>query len=145
MTIDYKVERAIWPSVEILKFLDQNLPDLAATFEGAFDFRNANVSEMIRSGIFLVGRRNGEIRGLHISWLFKSPLDMNTKVLQQQLFFVKPDSGRMAYHLFQKFIDIGKTEANHIITMLTRHTNIKPKTLNSMGFKELEVLYRLEV
>lgn len=141
----YTIERMIYFSDELEDFLIENCPDMAFLFDNKFNPENAAVEHMLNGAIFLVGRRDGEIRGLHISWLFKSPLDINVKVLQQQLFYVKPDSGRMAYHLFQKFIDIGKSEANHIITMLTRHTNIKPDTLVNLGFEELEVLYRLEV
>ena len=127
------------------EFIKQNAPKISELFDGKFNPSNAAINHMIKKGIFLVGKRNGVITGLHISFLINSPLDINVKILQQQLFYVMPDSGRMAYHLFQKFIDIGKSEANHIITMLTRHTNIKPETLGRMGFKELEVLFRLEV
>ena len=95
--------------------------------------------------IFLICRRDGEVRGTMIAFLTKSPFDPSIKILQQQHFYVKPDSGRTAYHLFKKFIDIGKTEANHIITMLTSQTNIKPETLERLGFKEMETLYRMEV
>ena len=48
--------------------------------------------------------------------------------------------------LFDKALfAFGDCEADHIITMLTSRTNIKPCTLESKGFKMLEVLYRLEV
>ena len=100
---------------------------------------------MIEMGIFLIGRKHGKICGFHVSWLNNSSLDVRIKILQQQIFYVKPDSGRMAYHLFKKFIDIGKSEANHIITMLTIHSNIKPETLKSWGFTEMETLYRMEI
>lgn len=145
MKIDYTVERILFFTDELQNFLDREGSEISKLFDDHFDYRYAAVKIMIEKGIFLIGRRNGEIRGLHISWLSKSSLDTNIKILQQQLFYVKPDSGRMAWHLFQKFIDIGKTEANHIITMLTSKTNIKPATLKKWGFKELEVLYRLEI
>lgn len=141
----YTIERATEYETDLHNFLKQETPKISALFENKFNPSNAAVRIMIEKGIFLVARRNGEIRGIHISWLIKSPLDLNVKILQQQLFYVKPDSGRTTYHLFKKFIDIGKSEANHIITMLTSQTNIKSTTLVNLGFKELEVLYRLEV
>ena len=145
----YTIKRLEWENhddvLEFLKWLRINGPEISKTFDYKFNWENAHVEMMIKKGIFLVGKKNDVITGFHISFLITSPLDVNVKLLQQQLFYVMPDSGRMAYHLFQKFIDIGKSEANHIITMLTRHTNIKPETLGRWGFKELEVLFRLEV
>jgi hypothetical protein len=83
--------------------------------------------------------------GHMICFFTKTPLDPQVTILRQLSFYAKPDSGRTAYHLFHKFIDIGKKQANHIITMLTSHTNIKPSTLENLGFKELETLYRMEI
>ncbi len=140
----YTIERARVLTNELQNFVNSEGPRIAEIFDNKFNPSGAALEGMIERGIFLVGRRNGEIRGVHISWLVKSPLDVEIKILQQQLFYVKPDSGRMSYHLFNKFIDIGKSEANHIITMLTRQTNIKSATLEKIGFKELEVVYRLE-
>lgn len=141
----YTVERADEYSEDLHNFLKSEMPELSEKFGGVFNPANAAIEKMIEKGIFLIGRRNGEIRGIHVSWLTRSSLDVEVILLQQQIFYVKPDSGRMTYHLFKNFIDIGKREANHIITMLTRYTNIKPQTLFDMGFKELEVLYRMEI
>lgn len=145
METNYHVERIQTYEKDLKDFLIEETPKISEMFGNTFNPERAALGVMIEKGIFLVGRRNGEIKGIHISWLTSSALDINVKILQQQLFYVKPDSGRMAYYLFNKFIDIGKSEANHIITMLTRNTNIKPTTLQNLGFKELEVLYRLEV
>jgi len=129
----------------IIKFLNEEIPNISKLFDDKFDFNNCVIEGLIRAGYFLVVKRNGETTGLHVSFLSKSPFDFNCRILTQQLFYVKPESGRSAYHLFKKFIDIGKSEADHIITMLTSQTNIKPETLNNMGFSELETLYRMEV
>lgn len=145
MMIVYTIERANILTDELRIFLECEMPKLSETFGNKFNYEMAIVKYMIERGIFFVGRRNGEIRGIHISWLFKSPLDIEVKILQQQLFYVKPESGRMAFYLFKKFIDFGKTEANHIITMLTSRTNIKSETLNNLGFEKLETLYRMEI
>ena len=142
----YTVEQAKFFNDELEEFFIKEGPEISKTFDYIFDYNFANYSRMIEKGIFLIGRKNGKIQGFHVSWLNNSSLDVRVKVLQQQIFYVKPERGsRMAYHLFQKFIDIGKTEANHIITMLTSHTNIKPSTLKRWGFKEMEVKYRMEI
>lgn len=129
----------------ILNFFKEEIPNISKMFGDKFDFDNCVIEGFLRSGIVLVCERDGEITGLHASFISKSPFDFKLNILTQQIFYVKPDSGRTAYHLFKKFIDIGKREADHIITMLTSQTNIKPQTLQNMGFKELETLYRMEV
>jgi len=141
----YTIERHNVPTKELEDFVRAEGPELYKRFGQTFSFDSMDLKVMMDRGLFLVCKRNGEIRGWMIAFLTKSPLDTNIKILQQQSFFVIPDSGRTAYHLFKKFIDIGKEEADHIITMLTSQTNIKPETLNKLGFKELETLYRLEV
>lgn len=130
---------------DFIEYLLEVGPTLTNLFEGKLDYKNCNVRDLVNNCIFLVCRRNGKIRGHMICYLTNSPLDPKVKILRQLSFYVKPDSGRTAYHLFHKFIDIGKDRANHIITMLTSHTNIKPSTLENLGFKELETLYRLEI
>jgi hypothetical protein len=130
---------------DVIVYLIMVVPKIGKLFEDKFDWRNADVEYLVKNRIFLICRRDGKISGHLICNLFNSPLDPKVTILQQTLFYVKPDSGRTAYHLFQKFIDIGKDRANHIITMLTTHTNIKPITLENMGFKELETMYRMEI
>lgn len=141
----YTIERVTELHCDLELFILENAPQLNEQFGNKFDFRNANYKLMMKRGLFLVCKRNGEIRGWMIAFKSKSVFDTNVTILQQQSFYVKPDSGRTAYHLFKKFIDIGREEADHIITMLTSQTNIKPQTLKRMGFNEVETLYRLEV
>jgi hypothetical protein len=130
---------------DVLLYLCDIGPKLSELYNNKLDYKNTPYEALADKCIFLVCRRNGEIRGHMICHIFHSPLDPKVKILYQLSFYVKPDSGRTAYHLFHKFIDIGKDRANHIITMLTSQTNIKPSTLESLGFKELETLYRMEL
>ena len=141
----YTIKRYKNYTKELAVFLGEHIPKISKLYDDKFDHRNRDDFMLFDKGIFLVCERDGEIVGIHISFLSRSVFDDNTKILRQQLFYVKPGSGRAAYHLFKKFIDIGRHEANHIITMLTSHTNIKPETLSRWGFKELETLYGLEV
>lgn len=130
---------------DVIKYLLVEMPKIAEMFDNKFDWKNCPLFKLAREYIFLVCRRNGEVRGHMLCYVFTSPLDVNVKILYQLSFYVKPDSGRTAYHLFHKFIDIGKERANHVITMLTTKTNLKPSTLEKLGFKELETLYRMEI
>lgn len=148
MTTVYTIEQLNKDTVHLFgvkQYLYEVAPKLSEMFEGKLDYKNCPIEALAENYIFLVCRRNGEIRGHMLCYVFTSPLDIKVKILYQLSFYVKPESGRTAYHLFQKFIDIGKDRANHIITMLTSHTNIKPTTLERLGFKELETLYRMEI
>lgn len=147
-TVVYTIERihkAEQFTPEIKKFLKEEVPNISKLFGDKYNYNNCIQHAFAQAGILLFCRRGNEITGLMIAFLNRSPFDHKILILQQQLFYVKQHSGRTAYHLFKKFIDIGRSEANHIITMITSQTNIKSVTLERMGFKELEVLYRLEV
>lgn len=147
-TITYTIEQLDKCTVhnsDVKWYLYEIGPRLSEIFGGKFNWRNTPYEQLADKCIFLICRRNGEIRGHMVCYLQPSILDPEINLLYQLSFYVKPDSGRTAYHLFQKFIDIGKDRANHIITMLTSQTNIKPSTLERMGFKEVETLYRMEI
>lgn len=141
----YTIEQITKADDEFIEYFYEVGPELSKKFGNAFDWKYCPIHVMIDRYIFLVCKRNGKITGHMICNLFTSPLDITVKILYQVSFHAKPDSGRTAYHLFQKFLDIGKTRANHVITQLTSQTNIKPATLEKMGFKEMETLYRLEI
>ncbi len=147
-TATYTVERVttihLFEDTGLAEYINSTGPELSEKFGNKFNWKNAQLAKLLSDCIFLVCRRNGEIRGHMICYTFKSPLDYTKTILYQLSFYVKPDSGRTAYHLFHKFIDIGKEQANHIITQLTPHTNIKPSTLERLGFEEMETLYRME-
>lgn len=130
---------------EVMEFFEKEAPTITELFDGKLNYKNADLLHIAKNSHFLICRRNGEIRGYLIAALLSTPLDRKKRILQQVSFYVKPNSGRTAYHLFHKFIDIGNNEADHVITMLTSKSNIKPSSLEKLGFKELETLYRLEI
>lgn len=141
--MDYTIKRIDYLSDDLKLFLQQELPSLSKKFDDKYDANYSALIKMIEKGVFFVCKRDGAITGIHISWLSSSPFDVRVKLLQQQLFYVKPESGRTAYHLFKKFIDFGKSNADYINTMIGEHTNVKPSTLKNWGFKELEVMYQM--
>lgn len=129
---------------EIRDYFFEVAPVISKMFGDKYDWGNFKIGYLISKGLVLICRRNGKITGHMIASLSPSIFDHNIKILQQISFYVRPKSGRTAYHLFNNFIDIGKVEAHHIITMLTSQTNIKPSSLKKLGFDELETLYRME-
>lgn len=130
---------------EFFAYIREVGPELTQLFDGKLNWRQSDFASLVNECGFLVCRRNGKIVGHMIYHLGGTPLDASVKILRQVSFHTRLNSGRAAYHLFHKFIDIGKKEANHIITALTSHTNIKPETLEKYGFNKLETLYRMEV
>lgn len=64
-------------------------------------------------------------------------------ILRQESFYARPGT-RAAYYLMKHFLDFGKLHADHVLTAITPYTNIKPFTLEKLGFSKLETLYRWE-
>lgn len=145
MQTTYTVVRLTEYTTELEEFLHDNVYRINRMFGNKYSLEDVQLEMMLKRGMLLVCKRNGRIRGIHISMMSESIFSAECKILRQVLFYVEPGNSRAAYHLFQKFIDIGKDNANHIITMLTSCTNVKPSTLERYGFKKLETLYRLEV
>ncbi len=77
--------------------------------------------------------------------LYPHPFDPDVTVLKQDLLYVIPGYPKATRALLHHFIDFGKAHANECFTMLAMQTNIKPRSLEKLGFTEVETLYRLEV
>lgn len=88
--------------------------------------------------------KDGSPVGFMLARLSVSIFDPNVKILLQDLLYAKSGS-RAAKLLLDDFIDFGKRNANHIITMIAENTNIKERSFERLGFKKIETLYRLEV
>lgn len=89
-------------------------------------------------------RRDGKPVGVMLSRLYDSILDPNVRILMQDLLYGKSGT-RASKYLLADFIDFGKANANHVISMIGERTNIKGRSLENLGFKKLETLYRLEI
>ena len=141
----YTIERQTEMSDELSAFFYPEMVKLNELFNGDYKVGKSDLKSMVEKGVFLVCRRDGQITGFHLSWLFRSPLDVSRRVLQQQLFYVGDNAGRSAYLLFKEFIDFGKKQADYILTTIGSHTNIKPSTIKRWGFNEIETLYSMEI
>ncbi|MGL4559106.1 MAG: hypothetical protein ACRCV5_16520 [Afipia sp.] len=86
----------------------------------------------------------GEPVGIMMAHLQYSILDPKVVIYYQDVLWARPGT-RAAYYLMQDFIDFGKKNANHLITMIAAKTNLNARSLERLGFKELETLYRMEV
>jgi hypothetical protein len=95
-------------------------------------------------GRLVVCRRNDEPVGFMIYRLCEGLFPPFPKVLMQDLLSCQPKS-RAAYHLMKEFIDFGRANTDHIITMIGHNTNIKRRSLERLGFVKADELYRIEV
>lgn len=96
-------------------------------------------------GNIMLVRRSGVPVGVMLVRLTTSVLDRNVRILFQDLLYVMPGHPRAARILLHWMIDFGRRNANHIITCIAADTNIKPRSLERLGFSELETLYRMRV
>lgn len=127
----------------------QEIADLAQrtaeAFENKFDWRKFKVLKYIALARLSVCRRDGKIVGMMLARLCSSLFDDSKKILMQDLLVTEPGAWRAAKLLLDDFIDFGKGNANHIITMIAGPTNIKPRSLKKLGFHKLETHYRMEI
>lgn len=117
--------------------------EVASLYGDKFNWRNFRPARYASRHRFVVCKRDGVIVGVHLSRLAESGFDPDVCIAIQDLIWCAPRT-RAAYWLLRDFIDFGKANANHVITMLTPYTNIKPASLERLGFQKLETLYRLE-
>lgn len=106
---------------------------------GKFDPWNYAVNK----GRITLSVNAGKIRGICLASLGVSNFDNTTKMLYQDLLYAESPFGTS--ELLYDFIDFGRQNADHIVSMVASHTNIKPSSLKRLGFKEAETVYMLEV
>ena len=82
--------------------------------------------------------------GMMIGRLKTNIFDANVIFLTQITLYAIPGT-TAAYYLMNDFIDFGKNNANYIISTINTSTNIKGRSLERLGFKETERVFRLEV
>lgn len=95
-------------------------------------------------GLFLMCFENGKPVGMMMASYSTAFFDSSIKTLTQQTLYSKPGS-RASKLLLETFIDIGRKSADRIFTCIGKQTNIKPSSLERMGFVEMDTLYRMEI
>lgn len=118
---------------------------LAKKFENKFDPGNFDFMSYARNNLVWFAYRKEQPVGMMYARLYASVFDPNVRILFQDSLSVMPGNPKATHLLMQHFIDFGKLNANHIFTATTENTNIKGASLEKLGFKKLEVLYRMEI
>lgn len=128
----------------VRSFIMKAACELDQIYEFGFRWWNFPLDLFVRKQHLWVCYRDQEPVGYMAASLSGNSLDLQHKILKQESLYGKPGT-RAAYYLMKEFIDFGKANANSIITCVGKHTNIKAKSLERLGFTELETLYKLEV
>lgn len=108
-----------------------------------YDWESFPLKRFAEEHLLLMCYRNGQPVGFLAGTIFGSFFDPRIKILYQNLLFSLPNT-RSSLLLLKEFIDFGKTNANHTISVIGQNSNIKPRSLLRLGFTKLEELYRME-
>jgi len=126
------------------EFLAESADDLSARYGRTFDWRNFRIRRYLRQGgRIAICYRDGKPVGLMAARLFESVFDPEVRILMQDTLYAKSGT-RAAKLLLDEFIDFGRAHANHVLTTIASATNIRPRSLEKLGFEKLEETYRLE-
>lgn len=130
---------------DLTNFLMESADHVSILFGAKLNWRNFNIVGYARENLLYVAKKKNQPVGVLLARLFPSIFDPQVKILYLDLLYVRPGGGRTAHILMRKFIDFGKVNANHLICAVAPCTNIKGRSLEKFGFKELETQYRLEI
>lgn len=142
----YTVKRLTLEDLDetMMRFIARSATKVNRDYGGPFNFKHFDLSNYIEKGRFMVCWKKGRPVGAMLYHMVSSLFDPTLRILRQDLLYC-PYGGRAAYLLMQEFIDFGRSNADHIITMIGARTNIKRQSLEKLGFTRVEELYRIEV
>lgn len=143
---DYTIERVRPLYSEVADFLIDEAPRVAAMFGGVYDWQNFDFAKYCDKHLVWVCCRRYEPVGVMMAQMYRSVFDPEVTILFQDLLYVKnKSSGRAAHLLMKEFIAFGRANVKLVFTMRTKHSNVKERTFERLGFEKTEELYRLEV
>lgn len=131
-------------TVEEYHFIIKAADALSIRHDQFHHWRTFDLEKYIEKARLTVCLRDRKVLGFMASRVTKSIFDNSVTILSQDLLYGCPGT-RAAYYLMQDFVDFGRRNVKHIITMIGRKTNIKRQSLEKLGFKKLQEVYRLEV
>lgn len=139
----YTIERVteIHPYSDVANFFYEVGPALGDLYN--FEFSDFDFYKYASQNLLWLCRRKGKPVGVMLARLYPSVWDVKSKVLMQDSLFCKKSSGKAALLLLQTFIDFGRREANLVFTCRAKHTNVKEKSFERLGFFKTEELFLL--
>lgn len=136
------VKRIEWGDLtpDIFNFIAASAKAANQLYGDKFDWKKFPISDFLNKHVLLVAFNGDEPIGFLAATFTRSFFDSEIRILRQELMY-----GKGAFHLLRYFIDFGKGHADHVITCIGEHTNIREANLERLGFTKLETLYRMEV
>lgn len=144
MTFTIKRIKAEQISGEFIEFVYESAPLISKMHGEKFNWQAFDFVQYARESLVLACYKGDKPVGALFASLLTGIFDPSVKIFRQDLLYSSMPHSRVAYLLMQSFIEVGKLHANHIWTMRGEKTNIKARSLEKLGFKEVETHYRLE-
>lgn len=142
--VGYIVEtvKDVYKDEKLITFLKEHGPILNERFGSRYDLRNFSLPLFLaKGGRMTLCRKGDEVFGVMLMSLGSPLWDYKVRYLRQEvLYTTRP---KATHALFNEFIDYGRLNADDIITCINPLTNIKPSTVEKMGFEKLETTYRM--
>lgn len=142
----YRIERIKVSDLDerLVKWLIQSGHWVNDVYGHKFEWAPTLILRFAQEQCLWIAFRHEKPVGFMAATLVRSIFDSHLKILRQELLFA--ESGSLAAgELLKVFIDFGKANANHILTTIGEKTNIKGRSLEKLGFKKLQEMYRIEV
>lgn len=109
-----------------------------------YDIDNFSLEDYARLNQVWFCFKDGKPVGFMLAVMGPASLDSNYIVLRQTFLYALPGT-RGASYLLKEFVDFGKRHANDVLITVGKYTNLKPRSLQRLGFGEWETIYKLEV
>ena len=129
---------------ELEQFIVKSCKELKRIYGKTYDLSHFPFEELMDNHYFAICYGKTGPVGMMIGRLKTNIFDANVIFLTQITLYAVPGT-KAAYYLMNDFIDFGKNNANYIISTINTQTNIKGRSLERLGFKETERVFRLEV
>ena len=131
-------------NLQVLEFISQAFEFVNDTYGNRYNWETGfPLKYMVENHVFLICFKGDEPVGLMLGTLTPMVFDVHKKTLAQEVLYAKYP--KATYQLLRYFIDIGHLKANSIIATIGTKTNIKPTSLEKLGFVKTDELYRMEV
>lgn len=129
---------------QVLYLIEQGAAECNIKYGKKFDWYDFDIKAYADKHPLFVCYRDGNPVGFLAATFSNAFFDPKLKYLYQQLLFAFPGT-RASHHLLKAFIDFGNKYADHIFTARGLETNIKSSSLERLGFKKTEEIFRIEV
>jgi hypothetical protein len=139
-----KIEEITHITPIIKLWLHQAAIQLNSMYGNRYDLTRFDLKSHLKCGgrlTLCVGK--GRVYGVMLATLTENQWDFGKRLyIQDTIYSAHPRATKL---LIDDFINYGRQNADEIITMVGEHTNIKGASLEKLGFKPVELVYRLEV